>query len=101
MSIRGLLLIDAHGSNCQVAVFVAAVVPLRYHPAMAINVRLSEAEEAVLESLARRAGRSKNDIIRIALVEKAARDEHRERVDASLDWALDRYGDVVRRLGEA
>ncbi len=55
----------------------------------------------MLESLARRAGRSKNDIIRIALVEKAARDEHRERVDASLDWALDRYGDVVRRLGEA
>ncbi len=68
---------------------------------MAINVRLTEAEEAVLESLARRAGRSKNDIIRIALVEKAARDEHRERVDASLDWVLDRYGDVVRRLGEA
>ena len=68
---------------------------------MAINVRLSPDEEAVLERLARQAGRSKNDVIRMALLEKAARDGHREQVDASLEWALDRYGDVVRRLGEA
>ncbi len=68
---------------------------------MAINLRLSQDEEAVLVALARRSGRSKNDVIRIALIEKAAREEHRDRVEASLEWALDRYGDVVRRLGEA
>ena len=39
---------------------------------MAINVRLSPDEEAVLERLARQAGRSKNDVIRMALLEKAA-----------------------------
>jgi hypothetical protein len=68
---------------------------------MAINIRLSEHEEGILEALARRSGRSKNDVIRIALLEKAARDDHRDRVDGSVDWALDRYGDVIRRLGEA
>lgn len=68
---------------------------------MAINVRLTDDEEAVLDALARRSGRSKNDVIRMALVEKAVRDGHRADVEASLDWALDRYGDVVRRLGEA
>lgn len=68
---------------------------------MAINLRLSDEEQAVLDVLARRSGRSKNDVLRAALMEKAAREGHRDRVDASLDWALDRYGDVVRRLGEA
>jgi hypothetical protein len=44
---------------------------------------------------------SKNDVLRRALVEKAAREGHRAKVDASFDWAVNRYGDLLRRLGEA
>lgn len=68
---------------------------------MAMNLRLSDAEQRVLDRLARESGLSKNDVVRRALMEKAAREGHREQVERSLDWALDRYGDVVRRLGEA
>ncbi len=68
---------------------------------MAMNLRLSDAEQDLLDRLARRSGLSKNDVLRQALVEKAAREGHRAQVERSLDWALDRYGDVVRRLGEA
>lgn len=77
------------------------VVPHWYHWGMAMNLRLSEAEQDLLDRLARRSGLSKNDVLRQALVEKAAREGHRAQVERSLDWALDRYGDVVRCLGEA
>lgn len=66
-----------------------------------MNLRLSDTEQALLDQLARTSGLSKNDVVRQALMEKAARDGHRDEVARSLDWALDRYGDVVRRLGEA
>lgn len=69
--------------------------------AMAINLRLTEEEQELLDALARETGLSKNDILRQALVEKAARSGHRAKVDASFEWALTRYGDVLRRLGEA
>lgn len=68
---------------------------------MAMNLRLSGDEQDVLDRLARESGMSKNDVVRQALMEKAAREGHRAQVDRSLGWALDRYGDVVRRLGEA
>lgn len=72
-----------------------------YRLDMAMNLRLSGDEQDVLDRLARESGMSKNDVVRQALMEKAAREGHRAQVDRSLDWALDRYGDVVRRLGEA
>lgn len=68
---------------------------------MAMNLRLSTAEQDVLDRLALQSGLSKNEVVRQALMEKAARDGHRAQVERSLDWALDRYGDVIRRLGEA
>jgi hypothetical protein len=44
---------------------------------------------------------SKAEVIRRALVEKAVRDGQRMQVEKSLDWALTRYDDLLRRLGSA
>lgn len=68
---------------------------------MAINLRLTDVEQRVLDGLAAESGLSKNDVLRRALMEKALREGHRSKVDASLEWTLDRYGDLLRRLGEA
>ncbi len=68
---------------------------------MAINLRLTDSEQDLLDSMAIESGLSKNDVIRRALVEKAVRDGHRDQVEQSLEWALTRYDDVLRRLGEA
>ena len=77
------------------------VVPKWYHTRMAINLRLTEDEQRVLDALAAESGLSKNDVLRRALMEKALREGHRSSVESSLDWTLDRYGDLLRRLGEA
>ena len=77
------------------------MVPKWYHARMAINLRLTDDEQQVLDALAAESGLSKNDVLRRALMEKAIRDGHRARVEQSLDWTLDRYGDLLRRLGEA
>jgi predicted DNA-binding protein len=68
---------------------------------MAMNLRLSTEEQTILDALSVESGMSKNDVMRQALMEKALRDGQHNRVEQSLDWALDRYGDVLRRLGEA
>ena len=77
------------------------MVPMWYHSGMAINLRLTPEEQELLDALAADSGLSKNDVLRRALVEKAAREGHRAKVDASFEWAVNRYGDLLRRLGEA
>ena len=68
---------------------------------MAMNLRLSNEEQVLLDTMAAESGMSKNDVLRRALVEKAVRDGHRTKVEQSLEWTLTRYGDLLRRLGEA
>ena len=68
---------------------------------MANNLRLTVEEQELLDALAADSGLSKNDVLRRALVEKAAREGHRAKVDASFEWTVTRYGDLLRRLGEA
>ena len=68
---------------------------------MAINLRLTVEEQELLDALAADSGLSKTDVLRRARVEKAARDGHRAKVDASFEWTVTRYGDLLRRLGEA
>ena len=68
---------------------------------MAMNLRLSNEEKVLLDTMAAESGMSKNDVLRRALVEKAVRDGHRTKVEQSLEWTLTRYGDLLRRLGEA
>jgi len=68
---------------------------------MAINLRLTDDEQRLLDAMAAESGLSKSEVLRRALVEKALRDRRSAQVDASLDWALERYDDLLRRLGTA
>lgn len=76
-------------------------VPEWYHRRMAINLRLTDDEQRLLDGLAEESGLSKSEVLRRALVEKAIRDRRSARIDASLDWTLERYDDLLRRLGTA
>lgn len=79
--------------------------PLRYQfgtiRRMAMNLRLTDEEQALLDDMSSASGLSKAEVLRRALVEKAIRDGHRSQVEQSLDWALERYDDLLRRLGTA
>ena len=77
------------------------MVPLWYHDAMAMNLRLSDEEQALLDAMAEQSGLSKAEVLRRAIVEKAIRDGNRSQVEESLTWALTRYDDLLRRLGTA
>lgn len=68
---------------------------------MAINLRLTDDEQQLLDALAVESGLSKSEVLRRALVEKALRDRRSARIDASLDWTLERYADLLQRLGSA
>jgi uncharacterized protein (DUF1778 family) len=72
-----------------------------YRWRMAINLRLTDEEQELLDVMAAQSGISKSEVLRRALVEKAVRDGHRAEVEASLNWALERYDDLLRRLGTA
>lgn len=77
------------------------MVPRWYHDAMAMNLRLSDEEQALLDAMAEQSGLSKAEVLRRAIVEKALRDGNRSQVEESLTWALTRYEDLLRRLGTA
>lgn len=79
----------------------AQSVPLWCHLRMAMNLRLTHEEQRLLDALAAESGLSKAEVMRRALVEKAVRDGQRVQVEESLDWALHRYDDLLRRLGSA
>ncbi|MGA0122559.1 MAG: DUF6290 family protein [Gaiellales bacterium] len=68
---------------------------------MAMNLRLSDEEQALLDAMAEQSGLSKAEVLRRAIVEKAIRDGNRSQVEESLTWALTRYDDLLRRLGTA
>lgn len=75
--------------------------PLWYHPTMALTVRTDDELEHALEILCRREGLSRQEVIRRAVLERLERAGHRDRVDASTTRMIDRWADVLDRLGQA
>ena len=67
---------------------------------MALNIRLTEAEEAALAELAAVEGVSKNDVVRRAILERHARTIRRNDVDAATTWARNHYRTLLDRLAE-
>lgn len=76
------------------------MVPLWYHLCVAINIRLTEAEEAALTELAAAEGVSKNDIVRRAILDRHARTIRRRDVDDATTWAREHYRSLLDRLAE-
>jgi hypothetical protein len=67
---------------------------------MALNIRLTDAEETALTELAETEGVSKNDAVRRAIVERHARVIRRGEVDAATTWAQQHYRGLLDRLAQ-
>lgn len=66
---------------------------------MALTLRTDDELEAALAALAEAEGLSRQEVIRRAVLERYDRAGHRGRVQASTDQMLERWGDVLDRLG--
>jgi len=68
---------------------------------MAMTLRLTEEDNRRLDELAAAEGRSKQEIIRLAVAERWARHSRDEQLAESLGRALPRYRGLLDRLGVA
>jgi predicted transcriptional regulator len=67
---------------------------------MALTVRTDEALEHALTVLAASEGASRQEIIRRAVMERYERAGHAARVQDSAGRMIERWGDVLTRLGD-
>lgn len=77
----------------------AQVIPLRYHGAMAMTLRLTPEDEQILAFLAEAEGVSRHEATLRAIREVAARRGHEAKVAQLSAQARERYADVLARLG--
>jgi predicted transcriptional regulator len=66
---------------------------------MALTLRTDDELEAALTALAEAEGASRQEVIRRAVLERYERAGHTDRVHASTDRMIERWGDVLDRLG--
>ena len=66
---------------------------------MALTLHTDEELERALTTLAQQEGLSRQEIIRRAVLERYERAGHRARVDDSAQRMVERWGDVLDRLG--
>lgn len=66
---------------------------------MALTVRTDEKLERALDALAESEGLSRQEIIRRAVLERYERAGHAATVDGIADRMIERWGDVLDRLG--
>jgi predicted transcriptional regulator len=66
---------------------------------MALTLRTDDELERALTTLAEQEGLSRQEVIRRAVLERYERAGHRTRVDDSAQQMVDRWGDVLDRLG--
>lgn len=67
---------------------------------MAMTLRLTDEETELLRRMAEREHRSMHEVVRLAVVERAARGDHEAQRDEILDWAEGRYADLLDRLSQ-
>lgn len=68
---------------------------------MAMTLRLTDEEDRKLAELASAEGRSKHEIVRLALAERWARLQKEEQLGEVLSRVLPRYRTMLDRLGHA
>lgn len=66
---------------------------------MALTVRTDDELQHALDSLAEAEGLSRQEVIRRAVLERYEASGHRARVQDSAERMLERWGDVLDRLG--
>ena len=79
------------------------MTPTRYHGdtvvGMALTLRTDEELEKALTALAATEGTSRQEVIRRAVLERYERSGHVARVQESSTRLIDKWGDVLHRLG--
>lgn len=75
------------------------MVPIRYHHAKALTLRTDDELEKALTAIAEAEGASRQEIIRRAVLERYERSGHAARVQESSARLIDKWGDVLDRLG--
>jgi hypothetical protein len=68
---------------------------------MALTLRTDPELDAALTSLSESEGASRQEIIRRAVMERLNRSAHEDRVQEASVVMLERWSDVLRRLGSA
>ncbi len=66
---------------------------------MALTLRTDKELERALDALAKSEGLSRQEVIRRAVLERYERAGHANRVTRSTDRMIERWGDVLDRLG--
>lgn len=66
---------------------------------MALTLRTDDELERALDALAASEGLSRQEVIRRAVLERYERAGHRARVEDSTSRMIERWGDVLDRLG--
>lgn len=67
---------------------------------MAMTLRMSETQQDALRALARRQGRSMQEVALEAVDQYVANHTKRSLIDTVLDSELTRYADALERLGQ-
>ncbi|MGN6089887.1 MAG: ribbon-helix-helix protein, CopG family [Actinomycetales bacterium] len=68
---------------------------------MALTLRTDSELELALTALAESEGASRQEVIRRAVLDRYARQQHDLRVSDSAERMIERWGDVLQRLGDA
>jgi hypothetical protein len=69
--------------------------------AMAMTLRLSDEETALLRRQAEREGRSMHEVVRLAIQERIARQDHTDRVQRAARRVATQHREVLDRLKDA
>jgi hypothetical protein len=69
--------------------------------AMAMTLRLSDEETALLRRQAEREGRSMHEVVRLAIQERIARQDHADRIQRAARRVATQHGEVLDRLKDA
>lgn len=76
-------------------------VPRWYHCSVAMTLRTDAELDAALAALSAAEGTSRQEIIRRSVLERYERRVHAQRVEEASGRALERWADVLQRLGTA
>jgi hypothetical protein len=68
---------------------------------MAMTLRLTDEETALLREQAEREGRSMHEVVRLAIQERIARQGHTERVRQAARRVATRHSEILDRLRDA
>jgi hypothetical protein len=68
---------------------------------MAMTLRLTDEETALLREQAEREGRSMHEVVRLAIQERIARQGHSERVRQAAHRVATRHSEILDRLTDA